>query len=407
LYSDELISVAPDNDILNLYYNNSLSNDDGGIWSKLYEFIFRINGAIEGIESSQGISAAVKEQLLGECKFLRGYMYFYLVNLYGDVPLILSTDVKKSSVEGRTSINVVYDSIISDLKFAQTNLSDQYLAGDVQTPSADRLRPNKAAATFLLARTYLYNDKAFEAEAEASKVINDSRYALQSLNNVFFKNSPEAIWQLQPVTSFANTLDGQLFVLLAGNNLVAGTDINIRPVYLNNSFRESFDKADNRRSMWIDSVVVDNIVYPFAYKYKAWRFDDPITEYLMVFRLAELFLIRAEARANIEKLTGPNSAITDINIIRNRAGLASVNLFTKSQILEEIMAQRKFELFTEMGARWLDIKRSNKTDQIMAGICQEKGFVWSSFRKLFPIPVTDINRNPSFRGHQNPGYPEN
>jgi hypothetical protein len=75
--------------------------------------------------------------------------------------------------------------------------------------------------------------------------------------------------------------------------------------------------------------------------------------------------------------------------------------------LNAILTERQHELFTEWGHRWLDIKRLGKADEIMSGIAPLKGGTWQSYKQLFPIPVQDIQRNPSLKGHQNPGYPEN
>ncbi len=99
----------------------------------------------EGVEKSKTLSVAVKEQLLGEAKFLRAFFYFYLVNLYGDVPLIISTDYVVNAKSSRTDLLQVYDQIVRDLIDAQRNLSVSYV-------SSERVRPNQSVATALLAR---------------------------------------------------------------------------------------------------------------------------------------------------------------------------------------------------------------------------------------------------------------
>src|SRR5690606_27043726 len=132
-------------------------------------------------------------RLLGEAKFVRAFCYFYLVNQFGNVPLIVNTDYKINTVMPRTEKSKVYDLIVTDLVDAQSKLPSNYV-------STERIRPNKEAATTLLARTYLYLGKWDLAEAEATKVIKDTRYRLLgNLNDVFLKNSEEAIWQLQSV----------------------------------------------------------------------------------------------------------------------------------------------------------------------------------------------------------------
>ncbi|MES1250047.1 MAG: RagB/SusD family nutrient uptake outer membrane protein, partial [Chitinophaga rupis] len=163
------------------------------MWSGPYSYIYHANACLEGLEGTTSLTPSVKSQLQGEMLFLRAFMYFYLVNLYGDVPLITSTDWQVNTNKPRDPQDVVYDQIIKDLQQAQSLLGDEY-------PSSGRIRPNKAVATAMLARVYLYRKQWSDAETQASQVIGNSRYQLlQDLNSVFLPNSDEAIWQLQPV----------------------------------------------------------------------------------------------------------------------------------------------------------------------------------------------------------------
>jgi hypothetical protein len=134
--------------------------------------------------------------------------------------------------------------------------------------------------------------------------------------------------------------------------------------------------------------------------------DTNLTEYIILFRLAEQYLIRAEARARQGRIIGLNSAKSDLDIVRSRAGLAGTTARNQLDIIDAIMRERQLELFTEAGNRWLDIKRTDKIDEIMNTTAPLKGGIWASYKSLYPIPVIDIQRNRSLRGHQNPGYPE-
>jgi len=409
LSADELVPVTSPADILSVFYRNELIKDDGGYWSSLYSYIFRVNAAIEGIGASSGLTAAAKSQLLGESKFLRAFYYFYLVNLYGDVPLLTSTDLKLNSSPSRMNKAQVYSQIIQDLKEAQDLLNDKYLADDVVSSTQERVRPNKGAATALLSRVYLYNQQWPLAEAEASKVIaNSSIYQLESLNTVFLSSSKEAIWQLQPLgTFYKNTLDGLTFILAPNTIGLAGPDAsNGRPVYLSAHMYNAFAVADKRKTNWVNSVIVSGTSYQYAFKYKEFSGDQPRTENLMVLRLAEQYLIRAEARAQQGKIAGSYSAAEDLNVIRFRAGLQNSNATTQTEILNEILDERKIELFTEFGHRWFDLKRTAKVNEVMNLVTPLKGGTWSAYKALYPIPVGDIQRNPNLKGHQNPGYPE-
>ncbi|QHS61138.1 RagB/SusD family nutrient uptake outer membrane protein [Chitinophaga agri] len=413
LSSDELISTTESFNILNIVYTNNLTNNGGELifWADLYAYIYRANSAIEGISSSSAISAKVKQQLIAEAKFVRAFMYFYLVNLYGDVPLLTTTDVKLNSAPPRMANSLVYEQIITDLKDAQNTISDQYVSGDVISPTTERTRPNKMCITALLSRVYLYTKKWDLAEQEASKIINEKTlYELERLDNVFKLSSKEAIWQLQPVIPQLNTFDAITFVLAAGPNGTPAPGPNgqqyDRPVYLSASIFDEFETDDDRRNAWTDSVNVSGATYPYAFKYKEWLYGQARTEYLMVFRLAEQYLIRGEARAQMGRVYGSNSAEDDLNVIRTRAGLKSLGAFDKEKMLSLIYKERKFELFTEWGHRWFDLKRTDRIDNIMNIVAPQKGGSWASFKAIYPIPVQEIQRNPSLHGHQNPGYPE-
>lgn len=409
LSADEFVPVTT-NDIMNYLYTNSLTNNGNQLfWQDLYSYIFRANSAIEGVTASTGISGSMKQRLLGEAKFIRGFMYFYLVNLYGDIPLLTTTDIKINATEARTEKNKVYQQIIKDLQESESLLSENYVAADGMTPTSDRLRPNKSTATALLARVYLYMGEWQLAEQECSKVIsNTSTYQIESLDNAFLTTSKEAIWQIQSVNAtFINTLDGRMFVLAAGDGLGAGANVaSGRPVYMNSQLYNSFENGDSRQTDWVDTVIVGGTTYPYVYKYKAWIIGAQRTEHLMVLRLSEQFLIRAEARTHQGKVIGANSATEDLNLIRSRAGLGPTPASTQTDMLDAILQERKVELFGEWGHRWLDLKRTGKVDEVMSTIAPIKGGSWSPYKALYPIPVGDIQRNPNLKGHQNPGYPE-
>ncbi len=97
---------------------------------------------------------------------MRSFFYFYLVNLFGDAPLVMTTDYKGNAPLARTPKQMIYKQLISDLKEAQELLSVEYLDGSLQKYQdiSDRVRPTKWAATALLARIYLYNENYSDAE---------------------------------------------------------------------------------------------------------------------------------------------------------------------------------------------------------------------------------------------------
>lgn len=412
LSSDELSLYSGSNAILTSYYRNNLSVNRGGsqFWVSAYSYIYSANAAIEGLTKSTSLTSEIKQQLTGEAKFIRAFFYFYLVNLYGDAPLALSTDYATNALLSRSSKEKVYQQIISDLKDAQELLADGYVREDARRlyapSSAERVRPSRPAATALLARVYLYTGDFVNAESAATTLINNNAYFdLEPLSQVFKKNNKEAIWQLQPVSSpNVNTPEAYKFVLSYG-----ASGVNFQhPVYLSNSLLTSFETDDQRKvnGNWINVFANSSGTYYYPYKYKDVSIGVGVqpTEYSTLLRLGEQYLIRAEARAWLGN--NLNGAINDLDKIRGRAGLPLIITtnpsISQSALIEKILHERQVELFTELGHRWLDLKRTGKVDAVMTIETLKKGGAWNNFQQLYPIHLLDIQRNPNLK--QNVGY---
>jgi hypothetical protein len=387
---------------LNLFSNNDLSSEKPpAYWSNIYPDLFVANAAIEGITASATLTPEIKDQLLGEAKFMRAFYLFYLVNFYGDIPMPLTSDYKINRLLPRSSTQQVYEQIVADLKDAQTLLAEEYKGSDaLTTVTEERVRPNKAAATALLARVFLYQASEGHANAwenaaqEATNVIDNTMYDTTALSEVFLNTSTEAIWQLQPVGLGVddNSGEGKFFVLPAEEGFN-------HPAYLSNAIVSSFELNDRRKSEWVGTVTYNGTVYSFPNKYKIARgVEAPASEYSTLFRLGEQYLIRAEARVHLGDVAG---AQADLNIIRTRAGLPNTSASDESTLLAAIAQERKVELFTEGGHRWFDLKRTGQADAVLAPI---KGSTWQTTDQLYPIPATEMSKSPSLRGHQNPGY---
>ena len=380
------------------YYTNRLdSRSVASPWEGIYsKIIYRANAAIEGLTASNTLTPALKQQLLGDAFFLRAFAYFYLVNLFGDVPLILNTDYKANSTVSRTDVKTVNAQIISDLLNARDLLAAEYKTPDaITTTNNSRITPNKAAAQALLARAYLFDENYPAAEKAASEVIDQNgRYGLTVLSSVFQANSNESIWHLQPVQTGYNTQDAQVLLIPP-----TGPDY-AHPITLSSPLNQAFEPFDQRKTAWIDSVKIGNNVYRYVAKYKVAAYNAPVTEYKTVLRLAEVFLIRAEARA--QQGNDLNGAQSDLNKVRSRAGLPGTAANTKSSLISAIIHERQVELFLEWGDRWFTLKRTKTIDQVMPAVCMQKGTSWDSFRQLLPLPISDLNSNRSLT--QNPGY---
>lgn len=385
----------------NAYY---LDNLEAGIqtgygsefWIAFYSYIYRCNSAIEGLNASSNLTPAVKQQLLGEAEFMRALFYFYLVNLYGNVPLSLTTDYKVNQSLSRSDTAKVYQQIVSDLRDAEAKLSPLFLDGTVLNPDPERVRPTKWAAAALLARVYLYQGNWAGAEAQADTVIGQpGLFQLSSLDTVFLRaglGNKEAIWQLQPVNANVNTEDALTFILPyggpgSGNNYGA---------FLSAGLLASFEPNDGRRMAWVDSSEFAGQLYYYPYKYKVDSPGLPVTEFQMILRLGEQFLIRAEARVQQGNVPG---AWQDLNTIRTRANLGPS---AQPDLLAAILHERQIELFTEMGQRWLDLKRTGQVNGVMEVATPLKGGSWNSYQQLYPVAQGDIQDDPQLT--QNAGY---
>lgn len=365
-------ALTPGNSILN------------GLWSEPYSYIYHANAIIEGVSGSQTLTAAKATQLIGEAKFVRAFCYFYLVNYFGNVPLVMNTDFKTSSSLPKTDANIVYDTIVNDLKAAQTALSDNYPG-----TSQERTRPNKTAATALLARVYLYRKDWPNAEAEANKVLTNPKYKLTALNDVFLKNSQEAIWQLQAL----NTVTADMINTWEGYSILPAAGASTVPYVMYPNFLTSLESGDNRATSWITTYTFTpptgppvSFIHPFKYK---TRVSKPAVEYSMILRRAEQFLIRAEARAQQNKLP---EAKSDLDSIRLRAGLTALPAgLTQPDLILAVEKERKAELFGEWGHRWFDLRRTGRSVAVLGAI--KPGFTDADL--WFPIPLEATLTNPN------------
>jgi starch-binding outer membrane protein, SusD/RagB family len=364
------------------------------------------------LQKSESLTTAVKQQLLGEAKFMRALFYFYLVNLFGDIPIAISTDAVTNTQLSRSSKADVYSLIITDLKDAKDLMSPNYPDATLLGNTGERVRPTKWAAVALLARVYLFTGDYANAEVEASTLLdNNSIFNLSILKNTFLKASlgnKEAIWQLQPTANSLNTVEGQMYVIPPTG---PGS---FNPVFISKFLLNSFEPGDQRALFgnWIDTTIYKKTsttydTVPYSFKYKVYASPSvtsagSMTEYFMVLRLGEQFLIRAEARAQQNKIT---EAKSDLNAIRIRAGLPSTTATDQASLLTAILDERWHELFCEWGHRWLDLKRTNKIDAVMSVITPLKSsgaIQWRSYQQYYPINQNELNKAPNLT--QTDGY---
>lgn len=384
--SDELYNSNIGNVSASEFSSNSISITNNVIatdfWQKGYSIIYHANACVQGIENNTNLPSAVRDQLLGESYVSRAFIYYYFVNLFGDIPLLLHTDYIENQKAARTPTAVVNEQIVADLKSAQTLLTASY-------PTDGRVRPNKWTATALLARVYLTSGQWALAEQEASSIINSGDYALEpDLNNVFLASSSEAIWQIMPIVNGYNTTEGITFIPPSWSSGPPDFPLTVQLI-------SAFEVDDQRKAAWVASKAIDGQTFHYPFKYKIGEYGQPLTEYYMVFRLAEQYLIRAESYARQGKI---EEAKNDLDRIRERAGLPATTATTDDELLTATAHERQIELFAEWGHRWFDLKRTQKSTEILAPLKP----AWQATDTLFPIPIGQILRNPSLT--QNKGY---
>lgn len=386
LASDELNYTGAEAEI-SAFNTNMLTSSNSYVyrdfWRNPYEIIYQANACIEGLERSTSLTPQLKKQLTGEALFVRAFCYWYLVNLFSDVPLILNTSYETNSLMPRTPASKVMDQIILDLQAARGLLSRDY-------PSDGKLRVNYYASSALLSRAYLYQENWQAAEETAEEIISSGKYNLEKdLSKTFLIASKEALWQIaQPDNSLFNTVEGsRLAVSLTGTAIPAYT--------ISSSLNDSFEIGDKRKSSWTASKIVGGITYNFSYKYKVRFSTTAKTEHCIVFRLAEIYFTRAEARAHQNNL---KEAAADLNLIRNKAGLPDFVASDLNTTLNAILNEKRVECFAEYGQRWFDLKRTGKLNTILSSVKTS----WSPNAALLPIPIEELNLNINL--NQNFGY---
>lgn len=398
-YTDELTNYDTGDFTKACATNNLTPVLNYNLWNSFYSLIYQSNQVVENLEGSTALETAVRNQLLGEAKFSRAFFYFNLVNLFGDVPMPLTTSYKKNIVLARTSQQEVYNQILADLKDAENLLNENYVDGTSKNVSSMRIRPNKWAAKALLARVSLYLKDYTNAEKYASEVIeNTALYTLTTdLNTVFSKDvSTEAIW----------TLDNQ------GTNSYVSTGYNFIPLFgvgpygdswssaLSDNLINAFETDDKRKESWVLEYDNFGTTYNIPYKYQQGYTSSP-KQNETILRLSEQYLIRAEAKA---QLSDNDGAKKDLDAIRQRANTlgAYSGALDKTSLLNAIMHERQVEFFAEWGHRFFDLKRTNTIDAVMTAAAASKGGTWAEYKKLWPIPLEEIRKDNNLS--QNDGY---
>lgn len=351
-------------------------------WINFYKYIYYTNSIIAGTDASTGMSAAYKKQCKGEALAWRAFFYYYLTSFYGALPYITDGDYTVTSHYTRTGTDSILAYCVADLKAADTLISTNY-------PTPGKFRFNRTAVNALLARVCLGKGDYQGAITAANTVLNDSRYTLATLTDEFSANSSEVIMQVWNQYGYTN-------VAQTANNSYAtygATHENDGNLY------DAFEAGDARRDRFIhlvDDGTGTNLYLNNKYTNNGMDMNTDQTEYLVLFKLDEVLLNRAEAYARLQQT---EDAHNDVNLLRNRAGLDNLPATLSGQNLTDaIIEERRKELCFEWGDRWLSLKRNNTANTVLSAF---KPTAWNKKALLFPIPLSDIQNSSLL---QNTGY---
>ena len=365
--------------------NKDMSASNGSasaLWGAIYSITYTVNFVLEALTELDNVDPVTRDELVATGRLLRGYAYFVGVTTYGGLPLVVDTDIETNRNLPRSTLEETLVFIEDDLVFSLDKIPElSFNSGELSNGAV------KAA----LARFYIYLEDWDKAENYATEVINGEgtpSYSLEEdFENALSDFSKESILEI---------------VYTANDNPGTSTDFSIsnlfvtrREIIPSNEIVEALQQRGGARVIMIEfdrlnSRGADN----------GWT----ITRYgpfdnVPLFRLAEMYLIRAEARAQKNNVNGVNSAQSDLNVIRARAGVDLIGQSNQSSMLLAIEEERQVELAFE-GHRWYDLKRTGRAQAVMERVTNN----WSEKDELWPVPLREILNNPALKGAQNPGY---
>jgi len=356
---------------------NLIASDNAiidGMWSTHYECINRVNNVLVRIDDID-MTTAERNLYTGDGLFLRALSHFNLLCYFGGIPIKTQPTIDLSNInQARNSVAQVYGQIVADLLMAETLLPATRALG----------RASSYSATALLARVYLTqyhytNDPAIAAlaKAKADEVIDNGGFVLApAYIDLFNGNTTESVFEVVFDAQNYNRLAQYFFpVSLTGRYEVSPPA----------AFVDGFRATDTVR--FNASITFDANNLPYGIKYKDYTSG---TDRVYVLRLAEMYMIRAEALAytngNIEDIRN------DINTLRLRSGLAPTTATTYAELKLAIENERRHEFAFE-SQRWSDLVRTKRATTVL-GIDENY--------TLFPIPLSEMQTNTLMT--QNPGY---
>ncbi|WP_420155096.1 RagB/SusD family nutrient uptake outer membrane protein [Siphonobacter sp.] len=377
-------TITTDNVIFNgtlsqyLQLDQNAVTPDNAITLDVYQSIYRAINTVNSIIAyvpainDPNLGSTEKNTILGKAYFIRALGYFDLGRAWGGVQLQLTPTTTLDGLKGikRSTLKQTYDQVLADLTKAE-----ELLAEDATT----RNRAQKSTARALRARVHLYRKEWAEAETYASQVIGNTKYALVKPYKTFFTSpflSQESVFELSFSTNNRNSYWNLWYPSSLGGQYTLKPSATIVEKLNNPAI------GGSRKALLAGT---GNNVYGVLYNTSATSTDPSY-----VIRIAELYLIRAEARAQQNKLT---EALADLNTVRSRADVAAATASTKDALLLAIEEENNVEFAFE-AHRWFDLVRTGRTVAVL-GLTNSQYWV-------FPFPYQDVLSDPDLE--QNPGY---
>jgi tetratricopeptide (TPR) repeat protein len=359
------------------------------VWSSIYTTINRANHVLANVPGLTDplLTSALRNQYLGEAYFVRALAYFDLARTFGGVPLITQPTLTATDNQGlaRASQAETYAQALRDLEAAEPLLPNP-------TPLAttDRYRATRRTAWALKARLYLYLGNWGLAEDYASRLVSDNtNYKLLAPYNAFFANTVRGTQE----SIFEIFYNGTTEVNSHRSNWQPTANGGTRQWAPTSALVTLLTTAPNNTANGRSTLVASSGTSWYGNLY----YRSPASDPSYVLRLAEQYLIRAEARAQQNKLP---EALADLNAVRARAGLANSSATTQAAILLAIEAERRLEFALEPH-RWFDLARTGRASAVFPDPLSS-GAPLPAFRLLLPLPISQLQVDAALT--QNPGY---
>lgn len=359
------------------------------LWGGIFRTVYVANFILERLPTVSGVSEATRRRVLAEARFLRGWANFIGAYTFGDLPKVTTIDQATNTTIPRTPKADMLASVLADYQAALTDLPTVTTASTSAQNNAAYL--NKINCQAAMARYYLYQKNWAKAEELATVVINSKVYTLQTnFSDVITKDfTSESILEVgYNLTDDPGTSSTSLNNLLVGRREVIPSNQFVNLLIVNEAGTRratiTFDAQQQRGN--------DN-----GWTVRKYGTASEDNNNIVLIRLAEMHLIRAEARAQQNKLTGTDGAVADLNVLRTRAKSTAVSVTAQADVLLAVERERVYELAFE-GHRWYDLVRTGRAQTVMSAFSPN----WSSRLELWPVPQREIQQNPALT--QNPGY---